>query len=124
MKSAGKVGTVPETTESTPAATYTGQQSAACNTGLLTCVMGASPCGHILPSHRKILQWLAFAHAERSALAWPHAHSTVRVGNMPLPDRSCPNGACGAVVYYGICIFNFQAAPFLGERTERARPLR
>ena len=84
------------------AAANTRSRFSASNTVLLTCVIGNPPCAHILPSHRSSLQWRTFVPADRSASAWPHAHSTVSCRHKCLLlSLSCPR-VCGIGVYYGI----------------------
>ena len=51
-------------------------------------------CAHVLPSHRSSLQWRTFVPAVKTALAWPHAHSTVSCRSYDLLlSLSCPGGA-------------------------------
>lgn len=81
------------------AAANTRSRFSASNTVLLTCVIGNLPCAHILPSHRSSLQWRTFVPADRSASAWPHAHSTVSCRSCDLllfayPARGCTESAC------------------------------
>ena len=90
------------------AAANTQSRFSASNTVLLTCVIGNPPCAHILPSHRFSLQWRTFVPADRSASAWPHAHSTVSCRHFCLlPCLSYSKERCGHGVYYGISIFSF-----------------
>ena len=90
------------------AAANTQSRFSASNTVLLTCVIGNPPCAHILPSHRSSLQWRTFVLAVKTALAWPHAHSTVSCRHFCLlPCLSYSKERCGHGVYYGISIFSF-----------------
>lgn len=89
------------------AAANTQSRFSASNTVLLTCVIGDPPCAHILPSHRSSLQWRTFVPADRSASAWPHAHSTVSCRPCGLllfayPARRCTESACITVFQYSV----------------------
>ena len=89
------------------AAANTRSRFSASNTVLLTCVIGNLPCAHILPSHRSSLQWRTFVPADRSASAWPHAHSTVSCRSCDLllfayPARGRAESACITVSQYSV----------------------
>ena len=89
------------------AAANTRSRFSASNTVLLTCVIGSPPCAHILPSHRFSLQWRTFVPADRSASAWPHAHSTVSCRPCGLlllayPARGRAESACITVSQYSV----------------------